>query len=57
MVVLRTIREIRASGKFIESTVSPFDWVGANVDNDGSERARAWKDGGANDICPVGKSP
>jgi hypothetical protein len=29
-------------------------WVGANVDSDGSERARAWKDGGANDICPVG---
>jgi hypothetical protein len=34
--------------------LKPFDWVGANVDNDGSERARAWKDGGANDICPVG---
>ncbi|VVH65981.1 hypothetical protein BSPLISOX_2616, partial [uncultured Gammaproteobacteria bacterium] len=29
-----------ASGEFIKSTVTPFDWVGANVDSDGSERAR-----------------
>jgi hypothetical protein len=38
--------------KFIKSTNKPFDWV--KVDDDGSKRAHAWKDGGANDICPVG---
>jgi hypothetical protein len=30
----------------------PYDWV--KVDDDGSNRAHAWKDSGANDICPVG---
>jgi hypothetical protein len=30
------------------------DWVGANVDSNGSKRADAWVDGGSNDICPAG---
>jgi hypothetical protein len=29
------------------------DWVGANVDSNGSKRADAWVDGGSNDICPA----
>ncbi|VVH66858.1 hypothetical protein BSPLISOX_3156, partial [uncultured Gammaproteobacteria bacterium] len=41
-----------ASSEFVKSTNKPFDWV--KVDDDGSNRAHAWKDGGANDICPVG---
>jgi len=32
------------------------DWVGANVDSNGSKRADAWVDGGSNDICPAGFS-
>jgi hypothetical protein len=42
---------ITADDKFI-TTFS--DWT--KVDNNGALRVAAWKDGGSNDICPVGFS-
>ncbi|SSC07294.1 inverse autotransporter beta domain-containing protein [bacterium endosymbiont of Bathymodiolus sp. 5 South] len=39
---------------FITSTNSTNDW--ASVDVNGALRMAAWKDGGANDICPAGFS-
>jgi hypothetical protein len=34
--------------------ISNSDWMGANLDSNGSVRVDDWKDGGANDICPIG---